>query len=367
MLAPYRQKILNYTEPLTTWQKLYFAAVIIALLELTFGNDKFNFELVGGVALAGLAVELWPKFVQIWETLLGRILVVFSYALVGNFVVTNARHELNTVVGVDPSSLFYATSFVSLITAPLFIIAITLIVMLLYMLFKQLWFIVTFLPWILGLYEKTGMQVAIYPKVTRIVRIVMLPFMFMFLVSMLDFYGDNKNGSDDFIDAVTEGFSQESIATFKKGEKIGTDLKQKTSGQEHTSETEEPAKSSAETDVSTADTSETTSEAETTASKAEKSESTEGDIEDLNASIKDAAEGAAKTSDMTMEKVIATFVYYVEAFEYSQCETLPKERTVSLGEYDILSVIPDKSSSKGYRFSVRPCKLKDYGDTSTSN
>ena len=65
-------------------------------------------------------------------------------------------------------------------------------------------------------------------------------------------------------------------------------------------------------------------------------------------------------------RAIAAFVYYIEAFEYSQCEKTDKERAVSIGEYDILAVERDDSDI-GYKFSVRPCKLKSYDVESTSN
>lgn len=333
MLAPYRQKILNYTEALTGWQKFYFAATIIAVLQFISGTEDYNYELVGALALAGLAVELWPKFVEVWETLLGRVIVVFTYALVGHFVVVNARHELNSVVGVDPSSLFYATSFVSLITAPLLIIAITLVVMAFYMLAKQMWFFITFIPWVLGLYEKSGLQVAMYPKTTRVLRIAMLPFMFMFLISVLDFYGENKDASDTFVDAVVAEFTDDKDRT-SEAEKSETPSEG----------TEQRALSNAANEVS---------------QSADKKG--EEDIEDLTVTIKGASEEVTRSNDLTMESTIAAFVYYIEAFAQSQCVTVPNERVVSLGEHDILSVIPDKTSASGYRFTVRECKLKEYG------
>ena len=318
MLAPYRQVILNHIEPLTTWQKWYFAAAIFAAFELLFDNGSYSYELVGALALIGLAVEMWPKFVQVWETLLGRVIVVFSYAVVGNFVVAFARHELNEVVGVDPGSLFYATSFVSILFAPVWIITITLIAMLFYMLVKQAWFFITLIPWALGLYKKSNNQVAAHPKTTRVIRIVMLPFMVAFLISVLEMYSDSSSiSTTSFVEGVKEGFNEAHEESVKEqailnGGEITTPDKPK------------------------------------------------DDIEELEATIKLSAEKAKSLDEITIQNLIAEFVYYVEGFAHSQCVMAEKERVVLLGEYDILAINPDDSPS-GYSFTVRACKLKSYG------
>lgn len=343
MLAPYRQKIIKYTEPLTTWQKFYFAAAFLAIFELIFDNESYSYEIIGALALAGLAVEMWPKFVEIWETLLGRVIVVFTYAVVGNFVVAFARHELNQVVGVDPGTLFYATSFVSILFAPVWIITITLIAMLVYMLVKQTWFIITFVPWLLGLYEKSNAQVAVHPKTTRVARIIMLPFMIAFLISVLEFYGEAATGQPtEFAQGVVEGFNA------AHEEKVEDQAKQT----ELTSPTTEGDNVISEPNISAVPSSSDNKDSQPIDTEQES-------IENLKASIKKSAEEATGSDDLTIHSVIAEFVYYVEGFAHSQCEMAPKERVVSLGEYDILAIKPDDSPN-GYSFTVRPCQLKSY-------
>lgn len=329
MLAPYRQKVIEYTKPLTVWQKLYFFAFFIMLLELISGSEPVDLTVAGLVALAALSIETWPKFVVLWESILGRVLIVSSYIIVTNFAIAAASHELNQIVGIDPGNLFYATGFVSILMAPLLIITITIIGMLFYVLFKYLWFFITFFPWLIGLYEKTTYKVDKLPKTTRAVRIVMLPIMFMGLVSLLENYLDYE---DNFIGGVTEGFN--------RGKEAGKELAEK-------SKTES-------TDV--IDIIETTEDE----MKKQDDQNKTGLISVNGVEI----HGDGKAS--LKHRAIAAFVYYIEAFEYSQCEKTDKERVVSIGEYDILAVERDDSDI-GYKFSVRPCKLKSYGAESTSN
>ena len=350
MLAPYRQKVIEFTQPLLMWQKLYFLALAIGLYKLVFSNDDVSdFTLVGFVALMALSVEMWPKFVEIWETLLGRVIVVIVYAIIGNFVVVFARHQLNEIVGVDPGTLFYATSFVSLITAPVWIITITLIVMFIYMIVKQLWFIITFVPWLIGLYEKTNNQVAMYPKLTRITRIVMVPFMFMFLISILQLYGDEdtvENGAfNELTSGIVEGIEgshktkvSESISSEEVSEEAEKPENEDELGKEANSESEtlEPEKEVASKE---------------NIGKDPLQEKNEIELENNNVTF---------LTGKAINETIAEFVYYFEAFGHSQCVKEEDERVISIGEYDILVVRRDKNSEFGFHFSVRECKLKSY-------
>ena len=358
MLAPYRQKVKEHSKHLPVWQKFYFLALLILAFQLIFSEVKY--ELIGAVALAAMAVEMWPKFVQIWETLLGRVVVVVTYAIVGNFVVAFAGHKLNEIVGIDPGSLFYATSFVSLLTAPIWIVTITLIVMLMYVAIKQVWFFVTLIPWILGLYEKTSNRVKMYPKITRVTRIAMMPFMFMFLVSVLELYGEEAGDDTGFVKSFTEGVN-EGFNRPQTKQQIRDEI-QKTRDTENLTPEELKATQVIE-DLIAPESKEQAADKNTeivATDPAKEEKST-----DKNDDIVVSSNGVTIGSGAKLDKAIATFVYYVEGFKYSQCEKTDKERIVPIGEYDILAIKPD-DSKLGYHFSVRACKLKDYSKGTVS-
>lgn len=359
MLAPYRQKVKEHSRHLPVWQKFYFLALIILTFQVIF--SEVNYELIGAVALAAMAVEMWPKFVHIWETLLGRVIVVVTYAIIGNFVVAFAGHKLNEIVGIDPGSLFYATSFVSLLTAPIWIVTITLIVMLLYVAIKQVWFFVTFIPWILGLYEKTSNQVKRFPKITRVTRIAMMPFMFMFLVSVLELYGEEAGDETGFVQSFTEGVNEGFNSEHTK--KQIKDEIQKTRETENLTPEELKATQVIE-DLLILEDDETVASAQAESNETKSPDAKPNKDDDIILK----SNGVTIGSGANLDKAIATFVYYVEGFKYSQCEKTEEERVVPLGEYDILAVKRDDSEI-GFHFSVRPCKLKDFskGTESKSN
>lgn len=327
MLAPYRQKVIEYTKPLAMWQKLYFSAFLIVLFEVVFGAEPVDLSFAGLIALAALSIELWPKFVHLWESILGRVLVLATYIIITNFAIAAASHQLNQIVGIDPSSLFYATGFVSVLMAPIWIVTITLIGMFLYVIVKYLWFLFTLIPWLIGLYEKTPNKVEKLPKTTRVAKILLLPVMFMALVSVLELYGDSD-----------EDFISDAVDSFQTGRGAGEDLAE--------GNTKKAASELAKTDTEA------------------QADSTEKTIEEVSIN------GVSVNhwgKDNSMNRMIATFVYYVEGFKYSQCEkTDEQERIVTLGEYDILGITPD-DSDVGYQFTVRPCKLKNYSVENTKN
>jgi len=318
MLQKYGEPIRDKLDELKGWQQLYCLAIVLAVFEfVVFDSELSGYWLVGAVALAGLAVELWPKFVSVWETLLGRILILMTYAILGHFVVAFANHELNKVVGVDPGPLIYATSFVSLLTAPLWILTLTLVAMLTYVMVQQAWFFLTLIPRFLGLYRKSvGVNVK-YPKFTRIGRLALLPFMMFSIVSSLETYGGNFGPKTD-----------EFAKDFMKDMNL-----------------EGPEKPTDENSTQS-------DESEMAAKSAEDESNTSLSLVRVN--------DFEITTATRMESIIATFVHYVEGFQYSQCEKTDKERVLPIGEYDILVSTPDKTEPKGYRFSVRPCQLKTF-------
>lgn len=319
MLAPYRQKVIEYTSVLTVWQKLYFFAFFIVLFEFIFATGSADLSFAGLIALAALSIELWPKFVHLWESILGRVLVLATYIIVTNFAIAAASHQLNQIVGIDPSNLFYATGFVSVLMAPVWIVGITLIGMLLYVIAKYVWFLVTLVPWLIGLYEKRANKVEHLAKTTRVAKILLVPVMFMALVSVLELYSDSD------VDILTD-----SVDSFEENT------------------------AAAEADKAT-----TTKQALTEAGQA----NTQNDFDDKATQIKDISINGMSVNSWVkgndMNRLIATFVYYVEGFKYSQCEKTEQERLVSIGEYDVLAIAPD-DSQLGYQFTVRPCQLKSY-------
>lgn len=351
MLAQYRQQVVEFIKPFTLWQKLYFSAFFLLLFQLVFSSDAADLSFIGLLALIAMAIEVWPKFLVLWENIVGRVLIVTTYVVVVNFAVAFAGHQLNEVVGIEPSNLIYATGFVSVLMAPIWIISITLLGMLTYVVIKYLWFLFILLPWLVGLYERPKPRAIKFAKTTRLVRMIMLPVMFMALISLLESYGNYQK--DGFLGAMVEsvhvGSATDKPDVAEALKEVETELTKVY--QQELSELSEQNGS-----VNVASLEQSPAEPPTEPSS-EPNAAQEVSVDAPSITVNQQEFNISKVP--TMEKAIAAFVYYVEAFAYSQCEMSDQERVLAIGEYDILAVKPD-DSELGYSFSVRPCKLKDY-------
>jgi len=320
---------------LKLFQSLYLIALLLMLaFAMQDAFEEGNVIFVGMIALAALAIELWPKFVAIWETLLGRVVIILSYAIIGNFAVAFASQKLNEIVGIDPSPLFYSISFATLLMAPIWILTMTLLAMALYTIAIQIGVLlkVTLKKLRLIKNEDDGMR---YPVTTAFTRLILMPAMFMTLVSAIDSYGGDATArvvdeqgqeieSKSLISAISEEFSKS----------------QRQSAEPEVAEQKLPENESSDSSPSE--------------NNQAISDDTENDSEDKNA---DANEDVNKVN---LDRIIAAFVHHVELFKYSQCIKTKKEHVIYIGDSDILvsKYVPD--SRYGYEFSVRPCTLKSY-------
>ena len=312
------QKLKPITERLAhlkLFQSLYLLALVLMLVFAIQGAfEKTKIVVVGLIALTALAIELWPKFVMIWETLLGRVIIILTYAVIGNFAVAFAARKLNEIVGIDPSPLFYSISFATLIMAPAWILTLTLFAMALYTIAIQIGVLLRVGLKYLRLIknEQNGMR---YPITTAFTRLILMPAMFTTLVSGIESYDGRST-----------------INVVNKQGRQAEDSKELT-------EAVEP------------ELLESTGEAKDAKS-----------AEELPGALEQAAENDNEQEDenMNLDKLIAAFVHNVELFEYSQCIKAKNEHVIYIGESDILVSRPNPDSQFGYDFSVRSCTLKSY-------
>ena len=322
------QPVTSRLQQLRLFQALYLVALIMQF-SFIFGGDLSYDQLlnVGLLALAAMAVELWPKVVATWETLLGRVIIILTYAIIGNFAVAFASLKLNEIVGIDPSPLFYSISFVTLLMAPMWILTITLLAMAFYMVFIQFAVLFRVIMRLLRIaHDKDGKDIK-YPITTAIVRLILAPSMFFVLVMALNSYSG---------DLSTISFSS------GKGEN-----KQSIPSQELLEELKQSFQTNAEIQVSDLNTVANT-----------ESDDNAPQVEQLRDHLEQ--EEADSNNMKGLNKLIAAFVHHVELYPKIQCIKSNEEHALYVGENDILVSKPNPDSPTGYDFSVRTCTLKSY-------
>jgi len=331
---------------LTLSQKLYlFAFLNFALSWNDEGSIFDGISFTGVLALAGLFIEVWPKFVKVWESLLGRIFIVLFYAIIANLAVAIAAQKVNAVVGIDPSPLFYTLGFTTVLLAPMWLLGFTVVFMVLYMVFLQLWLITVFLLKLIRVpiyRDPTKFKVA-FPITTNIIRIILLPIMMTSLTTVAELYvGDIHFGTPGVVEQVLqqdERSKEQLIADIdrkvKELEGSGKDVSEVLKQELQQAQNEAPENVQLSKDLLAL------IQKEAGQSYAEKYDNTE----------------SAERQNKRISELIAWFVHKVETFEFSQCEKTEDERAVYIGESDILVSKKNNDAEFGYDFSVRTCQL----------
>lgn len=299
--------------------KIYAFAFLMQIIY--FFTDMLAYSTIGFVAIIAMAMELWPRFVASWNSLFGRFVIIVSYAIVANFAVAFAAQKLNEVIGVDPSPLFYSIGFASLMMAPIWMLALSAFVMVIYTLFLQAVILFKIILKVLRIEQfvpiksqKNGLKFAL-------VKLILIPAMFSTLIASIEYYG-GEISQPKFVD---KQFNFNPLTDEKNAQQANV-----------------PAVQSLNEKVSAATTN-----------------------NDVGFKVKQpqAVEAEVKTGEnnsATFNQIIALFVHHVELFKFSQCIKTEQERVLFIGEFDILVSEPDPTHPNKFKFSVRNCQLKNY-------
>lgn len=280
-------------------QRLYYLSFVYLLFSLAFLPSSWQFNVAGTIALCGLFIEMWPRFVGIWESLLGRVAIISTYIVVANLAVNVASQKLNEIVGIDPSPLFYSTGFVTLLMAPIWLLFVTLVVMLSYMLVVHSLLLLRLAARVTKLNVMASTSKQVYELRTALLKTIVIPVMFVPVVASIETYGYFLvDGSIEITGVrVDEEFVRESEVKKGQGE-----LEAESGGQLITA----------------------------------------------NSGMR-----------LDINKTIASFIFNIDLYAFSQCEKSKEERAMFIGETDILVAKRNENSRSGYDFVVRQCQLNN--------
>ncbi|WP_025820927.1 hypothetical protein [Shewanella marina] len=90
----------------------------------------FQVKLSALLTVIGLVIEYWPKFVSLWNTLIGKAVILFFYAAIANFALAFSAMIVNEVTGVSASEFIYTHNFGLLLYLPVLIVLISLTMLL---------------------------------------------------------------------------------------------------------------------------------------------------------------------------------------------------------------------------------------------
>lgn len=302
---------------LTFSQHCYLVASLGAALLLYFTSgdiESGGFHLLGLLALVGIVVEFWPKFLKTWESLPGRALILLFYAVVANFALGSASGLVNEVTGVSAGALPYSHNFALLLNLPGWFFVTTVLALLFWQLTMPFYLMLLLLLKLFGLHGLWHPPHYKYLFTTALLRYIWS------LVLMVQLWGfGNMTGI-----AGSEGVDAEYY-------------------EEITSELAE-------------------------AVKQEEQLNQQALSDDVQAGLETIAEGKQELEKMVsraeqyylgQKQMLAWFVFDYEADGKSRCQHSPGTKVVELNDYEILQISKrdkyDMDTEVGYDYQVLPC------------
>jgi hypothetical protein len=326
-------------------QVIYLIALAIYLLsDGNLDEENFDLWLVGLLAFFGMARELWSIFIKVWESTLGRLILIVLYAALANYTLAMASQKVNEVIGADPTYLYHTQGLVTFLLLPLWVLSVSVAAMALTFGFLQVFRLFGGVLVFLRLRRKRKNTKEVFPKTFIIIRLILVVPVVLTLSYSLSWYGEQLNLEATpgvHIYKTADNETQTAIKDLSL-----TIIDERLS----------------ETDVDEQEREELLSaRAEIIAATNNQEKNTESATNDSQSPELEKTEADAPTQAKFLEKLIAAFVYNYEAFQYSHCAKADNERVVYISEEHILAVSKDESASIGYIFSTRDCISKSNG------
>lgn len=288
------QKTLAWIEPYTVAQRCYFFALLLFIVQI-FSFDEL--ELPGTVAFMlvfiGFSGELLELFQKVWETTIGKSIIIITYATLANIALAFAALQINLITGIEPSPFIFTLGFTTLVFAPFWIGVTSIMLLAMGIVILNVWILLSLLLKMLGFEIKVHWKDKKFPILSLILRLIFLPIMIVGISIVLTPYliqsTDDKNQFTIF-NPSTENTEQVYFSFGASNDGLDTEELQQ--------------------------------------------------IADRHRALR---------------KIIADFIFYFEAYPYSSCQKANEQHSVVIDENAILLISKNPEAKYGYDFSVAPC------------
>ena len=303
---------------LNTPQKLYGITLILLSLPDT------NWPLVCIFTLLALGLEFWPRFTRIWHSLLGKSCLLFFYAIVANFALVSAASIVNDVSGIAAEHLPYTHNLVILMYLPVWIIGFTFLALLFLQVLSPLYILAILMLRPFGIRAVKFLSQSKFPVLTTLVRMGLSLVLLTQLVAL-----NEKNFVDlsKQLNGVLDDVVQEQTIQENDNKDLSNEVLPK----------------QVVNDVN--------------------------EVATLSSELGDSAFGIRlNTGDEEQQMSIYysyrdivlvslnSFIYALEADNFSRCQFVPPSRVVEINDYEMLTITPDDTADYGFSYKVEPCR-----------
>lgn len=305
---------LRFWVSITFAQRCYFLATSMLLIQLLLNIESGLFEaIMFGFALVGIVSETWPKFMVLWNSLPGKAVILFVYAIIANFALASASGTVNSITGVSASALPYSHNFALILMVPS-------------------WFFVTTLMALVG-----GMLVI---------------FVYLFFLLLLKPFGVQKLWHQPGYRFVLSTAVARFVWTLGVALQLGILAGQVGLLSEFSSDSANPLITIEETENKREN-----SESPLTEEQAEDVSELERDLTTLLTNAKQKSVDYKKAQ----RQALANFIYEFEADSRSRCAHPEGTRVIELNDYEILQIEKTADAAEGFVYTVEPCRSAAIG------
>ena len=299
---------LRFWVSITFAQRCYFLATSMLLIQLLLNIESGLFEaIMFGFALVGIVSETWPKFMVLWNSLPGKAVILFVYAIIANFALASASGMVNSITGVSASALPYSHNFALILMVPS-------------------WFFVTTLMALVG-----GMLVI---------------FVYLFFLLLLKPFGVQRLWHQPGYRFVLSTAVARFVWTLGVALQLGILAGQVGLLSEFSSDSANPLITIEETENKREN-----SESQLTEEQAEDVSELERDLTTLLTNAKQKSADYKKAQ----RQALANFIYEFEADSRSRCAHPEGTRVIELNDYEILQIEKTADAAEGFVYTVEPC------------
>ncbi|WP_100656779.1 hypothetical protein [Alteromonas flava] len=327
MLRVNRPRNSDTTETRTLWwhdynfsQLCYFLAFLILVSQLIFSSNV-NLIVPGFVAFVGLLRELLNVFQRLWSTTLGKSLILILYAATANISIAYSALQINQITGVEPTSFVFTLGFTTLVLLPFWLTIASTLFFGLAMVVANVWLIVRLPLRLVGIKTAIHWEDRRRPLLTMLLRIILIPIVLVSMFHLTTPYFSNVYVQMPFeVAVVDKELPADERALAEIAETPGVkNMLAHPSVQARLSEEEKAA---------------------------------------LNEQLNELDSEAQKIEEKskTIGKVIAVFLYNLEAYPHSKCLKREDQRSAILDENLALMITQNPASDYGYDFEVVSCE-----------
>lgn len=321
-------------------QWCYFIASMLLLADFLTSDGTSQEVLAGWVAFFGLTRELLHLFKHMWNTMLGKSVILILYASTANIALAYAAMQINAITGIEPTPFIFTLGFTTLVLLPVWVTISTTFLFLLFLIAANLWLLIRLPLKLFGFNVQLHWEDKKRAFLTMILRIFLIPFAVVSILTFTHPYFASylngpapsevtqKNTMNDFNNVSSDTQAIEEDKTIEDSvEDLNNDLQKQMQGQVQAPPQEEANEEPA-------------------------------DFFNMDFGVSPEDLETAKSKNLFIQRLIAGFIWHFESYPHSHCEKPSNARSVPIDENSVLFVLKDKTTQIGYRYEVALCKIR---------